>query len=97
MTISRVLVEDTASYSKYDVFDNGVKIGTDVVQKLGPEETNQQTIQQRAQQALTANDTFLAIASPTQAQTLAQVKVLTRECSGLIRLLLSQFDTTAGT
>lgn len=40
----------------------------------------------KARAALTTNQTFLDLASPTNAQTLAQLKVLTRECSALIRL-----------
>lgn len=43
----------------------------------------------RARQAIVDNQAFLALASPTNAQTLAQVKRLTRECSALIRLLLA--------
>ena len=59
--------------------------------------TNAATLRQKAQQALTVNSNFLALASPTNAQTLAQVQALTRECSALIRLVIQQLDTTAGT
>lgn len=55
------------------------------------------TIQARAQAALTTNATFLAIPSPSQAQAITQVQALTRECNGLIRLLLGQLDSTSGT
>jgi hypothetical protein len=58
---------------------------------------NRSTIEQRATHALTANATFLAIASPTNAQTLAQVRRLTQECTALIRLALNQVDSTDGT
>jgi hypothetical protein len=59
--------------------------------------TNQTTIRSRAQTALTTNATYLALASPSTAQTTAQVQALTRECNGLIRLLLDLFDSTTGT
>jgi hypothetical protein len=58
---------------------------------------NSATLQARAQLALDANATFLALASPTNAQTLAQVQTLTKECNGLIRLLLNLLDSTTGT
>lgn len=59
---------------------------------------NAATLQARAAAALTANATFLAIASPTQAQTLAHVQRLTKENNALIRLalgLLSDISDTA--
>lgn len=58
--------------------------------ELAADETtaNRSTIEGKAAAALGVNDTFLALASPTNAQVLAQTKMLTRECSALIRLLL---------
>lgn len=59
--------------------------------------TNQQSLQQKAQAALATNATYLGLASPTTAQAVAQVAVLTRECSAVIRLLLGLLDSTSGT
>lgn len=58
---------------------------------------NRATITTRANAALTANATYLAIASPTTAQAVAQTATLTKECNGIIRLLLQVLDSTAGT
>lgn len=63
--------------------------------KPGTTGANQQALQQRAQTALTNNQSFLAIAAPTQAQAVAQVQALTRQVDGLIRFLLGAFDTIA--
>ena len=59
--------------------------------------TNQQTLQSRAQAALTANATFLALNPPSTLQAIAQVQLLTKECSALIRLALNLFDSVSGT
>lgn len=61
------------------------------------EDTNAATLRDRAQQALAANATFLANASPTNAQVLAQTRLLTRQTSVLIRLVLNLLDSTDGT
>lgn len=60
------------------------------VDRLG----NEKTLRDSAAQALATNRTFLAITSPTNAQVSAQVKALTRQNNGIIRLLLQQFDGT---
>ncbi len=78
---------------------------------IAPTPTNRDVIVSRARAGLAANvtaqasnATFLAIPSPTNAQNAAQVRALTqtqqtllKECSGLIRLVLSLLDDTAGT
>jgi hypothetical protein len=60
-------------------------------------ETNRQTITDRAATALAANTAYLAVASPNNAQNLAQIRMLTRECTSLIRLALNLLDSTDGT
>lgn len=59
-------------------------------------DANATTLRTRAQAALTANATFLGLASPTNAQLVAQVQLLTKESSALIRLVLGQLDSTSG-
>lgn len=74
--------------------DNGV---TWVAPLVGATVTNRQELQGKAATALATNATYLALASPTSAQAITQVAVLTRECSALIRLLLGLLDSTQGT
>jgi hypothetical protein len=54
---------------------------------------NEDTIRKAARQALVVNRTFLDLAAPTNAQTLAQVKHLTRVANGLLRIELSDFTS----
>lgn len=61
---------------------------------VSPEEANARTILQQARDALVSNRTFLAIASPSNAQILAQVRALTRQVNGLIRLQLQDLGGT---
>lgn len=59
---------------------------------------NAQLLRDRVTAALTANATFLALAAPTNAQVVAQVRTLTKECNALIRLaaaLLADVSDTA--
>lgn len=57
------------------------------------EQANKLTIEDRARLALTANNNYLSITTPTAAQISAQVKALTRQNNALIRLLLNKFDS----
>lgn len=51
----------------------------------------------RARTAIQGNNDFLALASPTNAQTLAQVKALTRQANALIKLEVRDLLDTTGT
>lgn len=62
-----------------------------------PAFVNALALTDKAAQALDVNATFLAIASPSNAQTLAQVRSLTRQVNALIRLTLNQLDSTEDT
>ena len=62
-----------------------------------PGEVNADTLRERVSATLDANRAYLALVAPTNAQVVAQVQRLTRECSALIRLMLDQTDTTDGT
>ena len=64
----------------------------EVIPKPGTAAAVRASLESKAIAALDANTAFLAIASPSNAQTLAQVRLLTRECNALIRVLLSRLD-----
>lgn len=94
----RILISDDGVIRRYRVTDaGGTTIGYDDELIPTTQDTNAATLRDRSAQALTANAVFLAVGSPTNAQVVAQVQRLTRECNGLIRLVLSQLDDTAGT
>ncbi len=95
--MSRELVTDDGVIRRYRVLNaQGVEIGWDVEHVPTVEEQNATTLRERVEGALTTNAAFLAIASPTNAQNAAQVKTLTRQMSGLIRLTLSRTESTEG-
>lgn len=60
-------------------------------------DTNERDLRDKAAQAIALNDAFLALASPSNAQVVAQVQRLTREATALIRLTVRALDSTSGT
>lgn len=78
-----------------EIYRDSQLVGTQQVTiTTTPEQDNSLTLQQQATAALAANRTYVALASPTAAQTTAQVKALSRQNNGLIRLLLGLLDGT---
>ena len=55
---------------------------------------NLATIMQRIQTAISNNQTYLGLTSPTNAQNVAQVQALTRQCDGIMRVLGNILDST---
>ena len=89
------LTYDDAALPSGLLLDDGTFVPVDTVPDETPEGVaNRETIKAQAHTALQANRDFLALSSPTNAQTLAQVKALTRQNIGIIRLLLGQLDAT---
>ena len=62
-----------------------------------PAEVASRTIEDRLRNALDANRTYLAIATPTAAQQRAQLARLTRQNTALIRHLLRHLADTSDT
>ena len=56
------------------------------------EEVTEWSLHDAARQALVANRTFLGLSNPSNGQTLAQVRSLTRQNQGLVRLVLGLLD-----
>lgn len=63
----------------------------------GTAAVNEKSLRDKATAALTANATYLALASPTAAQNTAQIRALTRQMNALIRITVRALDTTTGT
>lgn len=97
--MAETVIHDDAEMTVYR--DEGGTVGEPghwtserVVWKAGSAEANRLSILDAARQALVTNRTYIAIASPTAAQTAAQVKALSRQNNGIIRLMLNALDGT---
>lgn len=74
---------------KNQEYRNGQLVGEELTVIDVTEDAVRVDIHAKARAALTTNRTFLAIANPTNAQMAAQVKALTRQNDGVIKLLLA--------
>lgn len=79
----RITLPDGSGQIEVDAEDESVQ--NDVT-------ANAESLRRQVNAALEANRSFLAIANPTPPQTAAQVKLLTQECSALIRLLIGRLE-----
>ncbi len=79
-----------------ETYEKGRLVATRT-EPVPPEVTNADALRDKATAALTANATYLALPSPTNAQNLAQIRALTRETNALVRLLLGSLDSLDGT
>lgn len=87
-------IERTLTAVVYEVTDDkGKRIGRDVQRVLLPEDQNRVTVVQRLTDALdqlAQAETTLA-GTPTNAQTLAAVRLCVRVCKGLVRMQVNDF------
>lgn len=83
------IAEGDAIVAAFDSSDAAEQARQDAKQ---PEKT---TLRNRAAEAVSDNNTFMALVSPTNAQTLAQVKRLTEQNTAIIRRLV-QLSEAAG-
>lgn len=78
-----------------ETYQNGVLVNSRTeTYEVSTEQVNDETIRAQALSALAANKTFVALATPSTAQNAAQIKALSRQVNGVIRLLLQQLDAT---
>lgn len=93
MAVEKKLISESEGFRRYEYRDGSKLICVSDEPVLTAEQEREQAIRSKAIQALQANAAFLAKPTPTNAEVVAQVKLLTRECNALIRLVLNQLDT----
>lgn len=97
--MARALLSDNGMVRIYVITDDatGEVVGYESSRTPTVAGDNADLLRARARLALAVNADYLALPAPTAADAITQVGRLTRECSGLIRLLLGLFDSTDGT
>lgn len=98
-TVARVDQWDATTYRRFDGTGQQVETrpATDAERAAvtaASAQTNMDAIRSAATTALDTNRTYLALASPTNAQVAAEVKALAQQVNGIIRLVLGKLDGT---
>lgn len=73
-----------------ETYQNGVVVSSATVVRDITASVVELDLHTKVRQAFTANRTYLAIATPTNAQVAAQVRQLTRQTQALIRLAVAR-------
>jgi hypothetical protein len=89
-------VQDLPSAAQAD-YDARLAAAPGVEAAVQAQRVNGASLRQHVVQALTDNAAYLTIPSPAAGQVAAQVARLTRQQTGIIRLLVNALDSTAGT
>lgn len=87
---------DGVAVNTGDTFD-GVSVTPRVPTPNETADANAASLKQKGFAAFASNQTFLAIVSPTQGQTLAQVQSLTKQVNALLKLATGLLQDTNGT
>jgi hypothetical protein len=89
----RVLISDVNGVRTYNVSDDtGKLIRVETETDVDQPQANRAEIRAQASAALGKNLVFLNLATPTNAQVVAQVRLLTKECNALIRDMLEDYS-----
>src|SRR5690242_1024063 len=102
-TVERWTNEGTAGYYTGNPLTKQRDLTTQEAADLAAMDTgntqtaNRVSLESKAASAVASNITYINLASPTTAQTTAQVKALSRQVNALIKLVLNQLDDTTGT
>lgn len=92
------IVFDGGTPRYFDVDADGVEVDeATATPRLSDAQVTLLDIRAKARQAIIDNKTFLSIGSPTNAQSLAQVKALTRQMNAVIKLVVGDLMDASGT
>lgn len=91
---TRVVWDFTTDPYTQRLYTDTENVEADIRGAKAAAEMNRAVLVGQAEDALVGNRTFLALSSPTNAQTLAQVKALTRQMNAVIRLAVGDLTGT---